>query len=586
MANNTSISQLTPSDSSITALRKKSNSEPIDVSQLLFFEELLSIGQFESSQLDSKDSLTDNLFSSDPTGLNKSDSDSGQESGQDSTTDKGEETRSPEEAAPSNSAPVLVQQQLAPIQTPKQADSSDLSKNLPEPVQATAESDKPPAMNSQMINEPTAEKDSVETLDPTKGNETKSLPIVDASSNATSKDPAVQSPSQEGEVTLVQEGHDRESDLRAESPLLQTAAPIQKSRESANNSSSDTNQEEALKKSDSDAESKNVNRTPVFRNEFESNAGVATESNSTADAPQNRRSKRLGERAKENNGADDGRESSPVESPRFESSIPKVTTGSQAEDNALSSTSLSNTVLPSPSVSPVIATPIAAASNLSNNSNINNVSVSKINGERASAIASSTTLSSGQTNASGTTISGATSGPGRADQGRSEVARSNAGTPISPYQETKLVQRVMRGLEQLANGGGQVRLRLHPPELGSLQMTLRMEAGQVFAKLDVESTTARDALLSNAQTLRDRLAEQGLKVASFEVEVSTDSSGTGTSGSNWHGDGSGGSDSRWGNATGRYAQQNNNRLSTDPTQPERKSATEWTRTNGSLDLTV
>ena len=117
-------------------------------------------------------------------------------------------------------------------------------------------------------------------------------------------------------------------------------------------------------------------------------------------------------------------------------------------------------------------------------------------------------------------------------------------------------------------------------------MSLRMEAGQVFAKLEVENSTARDVLLTNVQTLRDRLAEQGLKVASFEVEVSTDSSGAGTNGSNWQGEGSAGSESRWGNATSRYAQQNNNRLSTEPTQLERKSPASWSRTTGSLDLTV
>ena len=150
----------------------------------------------------------------------------------------------------------------------------------------------------------------------------------------------------------------------------------------------------------------------------------------------------------------------------------------------------------------------------------------------------------------------------------------------------KLVQRVLRGVEQLANGGGQVRLRLHPPELGSLQMSLRIEAGQVFAKLEVENSTARDSLLNNIQTLRDRLAEQGMKVAAFEVEVSTDSSGSGTSGSNFQKDGGTESQSRWDHATSRFAQQNNNRISSESIQPERKSGAAWTRSNGSLDLTV
>ena len=171
-------------------------------------------------------------------------------------------------------------------------------------------------------------------------------------------------------------------------------------------------------------------------------------------------------------------------------------------------------------------------------------------------------------------------------QSRSEVVRSNSGTQISAYQEGKLVQRVLRGIEQLANGGGQVRLRLHPPELGALQMSLRMEGGQVFAKLEVESTTARDALLNNVQTLKDRMSDQGMKVASFDVEVSTDSTGSGMGSSNSQADGGSGNQSRWENSSSRFAQQTSNRLPTDPSPSDRKPNAVWTRTNGSLDLTV
>ena len=148
-----------------------------------------------------------------------------------------------------------------------------------------------------------------------------------------------------------------------------------------------------------------------------------------------------------------------------------------------------------------------------------------------------------------------------------------------------MVQRVLRGVEQLANGGGQVRLRLHPAELGSLQISLRVEAGLVSAKLEVENATARDALLSNVQTLKDRLAEQGIKVGSFEVEVSTDSNGSGTANSNFQSDGGSSGQSYRDNASSRFAQQNSNRLPTDPAQPERTPPL-WVRNTGSLDLTV
>ena len=113
-----------------------------------------------------------------------------------------------------------------------------------------------------------------------------------------------------------------------------------------------------------------------------------------------------------------------------------------------------------------------------------------------------------------------------------------------------------------------------------------MEAGQVFAKLEVENSSARDALLNNIQTLRDRLTEQGMRVAAFEVEVSTDSEGLETGGSNYQGDGGTQSQSRWNNATSRFAQQNENRLPSEPKPPERKPGAAWTRKSGSIDLTV
>jgi len=167
---------------------------------------------------------------------------------------------------------------------------------------------------------------------------------------------------------------------------------------------------------------------------------------------------------------------------------------------------------------------------------------------------------------------------------RGETIRGAAGSSISPYQETKLVQRVLRGLEQLGDGGGQVRLRLHPPELGTLQLTLRMEGGQMQARMEVENSLAKDALLNNVQTLKDRLSEQGMQIESFEVSVGSDAASS--NGSNADRQGGFNSDSRWNNAQSRFAQINSNRLSSDDSQIEKSPQQPWTRNHGSLDLTV
>jgi flagellar hook-length control protein FliK len=77
----------------------------------------------------------------------------------------------------------------------------------------------------------------------------------------------------------------------------------------------------------------------------------------------------------------------------------------------------------------------------------------------------------------------------------------------------------MRGIEQLQEGATQVRVRLHPPQLGSLQMSLRIEQSQMQLELVVESAAARDAVRNRMQELEGRLAEQGLELQKVEIKV-------------------------------------------------------------------
>ncbi|MFN7889390.1 MAG: flagellar hook-length control protein FliK [Pirellula sp.] len=155
---------------------------------------------------------------------------------------------------------------------------------------------------------------------------------------------------------------------------------------------------------------------------------------------------------------------------------------------------------------------------------------------------------------------------------------------LTPYQESKLVQRVLRGIEQLGNGGGQVRIRLHPPELGTLQMTLKFEATQVTAQFEVESRVARDALLGNSQVLKDRLKEQGLEVQKFEVEVRSDVNDSLNSSTGDRQEQRNSSNDR--RFESRFAVSNNNRLNPD-SRPEPSNTTmPWIRTKGSLDVSA
>ncbi len=113
-------------------------------------------------------------------------------------------------------------------------------------------------------------------------------------------------------------------------------------------------------------------------------------------------------------------------------------------------------------------------------------------------------------------------GPATTTDIRGSRESSLGGSSLTPRQEVRLVQRLLRGFEQLSNGEGQVKLRLHPPELGSLQMTLKMEGQVMTAHLEVENSLAKEALTQNVQQLRDSLSEQGIRIERFEVQVVSD----------------------------------------------------------------
>ncbi|MCA9182510.1 MAG: flagellar hook-length control protein FliK [Planctomycetales bacterium] len=98
----------------------------------------------------------------------------------------------------------------------------------------------------------------------------------------------------------------------------------------------------------------------------------------------------------------------------------------------------------------------------------------------------------------------------------SETQRPDA---LTQAERVRLVQRVSRSFSRLGPMGGQINIRLHPPQLGSLNVQVRMEGRTMTAKLTTETSTARDVILESLPVLRSRLAEQGFQISSFHVEV-------------------------------------------------------------------
>lgn len=92
-------------------------------------------------------------------------------------------------------------------------------------------------------------------------------------------------------------------------------------------------------------------------------------------------------------------------------------------------------------------------------------------------------------------------------------------SPLTDMEHARLVDRVARAFQTAEAKGGNVTLRLHPPELGSLRVELRVTDGVLSARLEAETPTARTVLLDNVQMLHDRLAEQGVRIERFDVDL-------------------------------------------------------------------
>lgn len=106
----------------------------------------------------------------------------------------------------------------------------------------------------------------------------------------------------------------------------------------------------------------------------------------------------------------------------------------------------------------------------------------------------------------------------------SESAAASASTgsgadQLSAVQRARLVQRVSRSFQQIGRDGGQIRLRLSPDQLGSLQLDLRLESGVMRGRMVAESEAAGQVLREHLPELRANLASQGIRLDQIEIEV-------------------------------------------------------------------
>ena len=186
----------------------------------------------------------------------------------------------------------------------------------------------------------------------------------------------------------------------------------------------------------------------------------------------------------------------------------QATMAQAADSGDLLSQSLDSTFIP---VDAGLAPTETAAASIVNSSSLANPidSASSLGGDSG---ATTTTAPEGVDSKS----NAASAQRADAKSGANETQRPDA---LTQAERVRLVQRVSRSFARLGPMGGQINIRLHPPQLGSLNVQVRMEGRTMTAKLSTETSAARDAILESLPVLRSRLAEQGFQISSFHVEV-------------------------------------------------------------------
>jgi len=115
--------------------------------------------------------------------------------------------------------------------------------------------------------------------------------------------------------------------------------------------------------------------------------------------------------------------------------------------------------------------------------------------------------------------------PAQAERAGGAAPQTTSGDTLAPSDRVRFVERVARAFQAAGDRGGVIRLRLSPPELGAMRLELVVRDGQMHARMETETQAARQAILDNLPMLRDRLAQQDIRIAQFDVDVSDQSGG-------------------------------------------------------------
>lgn len=123
---------------------------------------------------------------------------------------------------------------------------------------------------------------------------------------------------------------------------------------------------------------------------------------------------------------------------------------------------------------------------------------------------------------------GVRQGPARTAPAVNAADETPGRAPGAGIDRARFVQRVAGAFRSLSEQNNTLRLKLSPPELGSLRIEITVRNGQMSARLEAETPEARNLLLDHLPALKERLAGQEIKIQQFHVEVADRQPGGGT----------------------------------------------------------
>lgn len=105
------------------------------------------------------------------------------------------------------------------------------------------------------------------------------------------------------------------------------------------------------------------------------------------------------------------------------------------------------------------------------------------------------------------------------ETGGSRAPASDGSTQLSQSDRVRLVERVARAVRTAESRGGDLKIRLSPPELGSLRLQVKLTDGTMSARIEAETPEARQVLIDNLPQLREKLSDQNIRIEKFDIDL-------------------------------------------------------------------